>query len=123
MSGNEAHTTCLLSWRIAIQRADLPPLTKLICLNLALHTEVAEAECWPSIAEQMRDTGLELNELLKHLRIAQKEGYLTIDQPIGLEAARHGPVYRHTFPGSIRFSPASSFGEPPPCPPPLGTFM
>jgi hypothetical protein len=35
---------------------------------------------------------------------------------------RHGPIFRHTFPGSIRFSPASSLDEPPACSPPRKAF-
>ncbi len=121
MIKNDAQAAPLLHWRIAIQRADLPPLTKLICLNLALHMEAGHEECSPTIREQMRDTGLELSVLARHLRIAQTEGYLALDEHAGLSGAIR-TSYRPTFPGSIKL-PATTHSDEPPSSSPINLHV
>jgi hypothetical protein len=113
MSISGSESTEVLAWRSLIQLSDLPSLTKLVCLNLSLYLAHQSDACWPTAREQMRDTGLSLGLLEKHLRIARFRGYLT--RVPNTAAAHGGPaaIYRATFPGSAFARPAGNPEIPP----------
>jgi hypothetical protein len=109
----ESGTANLAAWRSMLRRSGLPPLTKLVCLNLSLYME--HRSCWPSLRQQARDTGLNSGSLARQLRIARAEGYLT--WATGAGARRTGAItgYNATFPGSYG-ALATGFLDVPPLP-------
>ncbi len=64
------------SWRNAIRKSGLPPLTKLCCYVLADYMTDATKGCFPSIATLMKDTGLSNTSIAKHIRLAIEAGIL-----------------------------------------------
>ena len=104
---------CLTAWRTLVQHSHLPPLTKLVCVNLSLHMEDMTGSRSPSLREQMRDTGLSYELLMQNLRTALREGYLASAAVEGSSGAFSTVVYRATFPGSGSAQPERSETAPP----------
>lgn len=94
-------TLPIFSWREAIQLSDLPALTRLVLLNLSIYMNDKGGSCHPSIAEQMKDTGLSNRVVCKHLQIAVEGGFL-FKQRVGLKGRRwkHNE-YQATFPAGV----------------------
>ncbi len=65
-------------WRDAIRQSSMPTLAKTVCWNLSLYMNDVGAGCFPSIAQQMRDTGLSHRVVGRYLHIAVEHRYLEI---------------------------------------------
>lgn len=89
------------TWRAELQRSHLPALTKLVCFNLSLYMEAAQAGCSPSMRDQMRDTGLGLRTLAHQLQIAQAAGYLAFSRVVNWGTGRAVNTYAPMLPGSL----------------------
>lgn len=61
-------------WRGAVQRADIPAGTKLVCYTIAQHHVLGT--CKVSIAELAKDAALTPTTVLRHIRIAIEKGLL-----------------------------------------------
>jgi hypothetical protein len=70
-------------WTGAIAAADVPPLTKLVCLNIARYLSSAGKGWRLSIKQMMADTGLSNRALATHLKNAEKAGLLVIQRMPG----------------------------------------
>lgn len=66
------------SWRAAIQKAKIPSTTKLVLFNLSVYMNELGQSCYPTIKQQMEDTGLSNRAVITHLQAAQEAGFLTI---------------------------------------------
>lgn len=70
------------SWREAVQKSKLPPTTKLVLFNLALHMNEVGQSCFPSTKQQAKDTGLTERTICTHIQTAVDRGFL--------KKSRHG---------------------------------
>jgi hypothetical protein len=77
----------LLSWRLAIQKTDLPATTRLVLLNLSIYMNGEGESCFPSTRRQAADTGLSERAVITHLDRAVQAGFLQ-KQPRGLRGSR-----------------------------------
>jgi hypothetical protein len=65
------------SWRDAVRKSQLAPLTKLVLFNLSFHMTEAGEKCFPSISLQARYTGLGERSVYTHLAAAEKAGFIS----------------------------------------------
>lgn len=66
------------SWRLAILRSDLQPVTRHVLLTLSCHMNDAGESCYPSIRTLCRETGLSNRCVIDHLRIAADAGWVNV---------------------------------------------
>lgn len=66
------------SWRLAILRSDLQPVTRHVLLTLSCHMNDAGESCFPSLKTLCRETGLSNRCVIDHLRIAADAGWINI---------------------------------------------
>jgi hypothetical protein len=67
----------LFKWREAITSKYGPePLTRLILLTLSLHMNQSGGSCFPSIKTLMQETGLGNKAVIRHIRLAEKTGWI-----------------------------------------------
>jgi Helix-turn-helix domain len=79
MSNNEDLINGKLSpyeWQRAILASDLPSTTKLVLMALSMHLNKGTGLAFPSIRMLMKDTGLSNKAVIKHLRGAERAGWI-----------------------------------------------
>lgn len=89
MSG-EARTL-RLRWRDALldERCPLHPVTRLALLNLETHMHGDKLDAFPSIATQVRNTGIPRSTLIRRLHEADERGWLDRECSKGGHATRY----------------------------------
>jgi hypothetical protein len=100
------------SWTDAVAAADVPPPTKLVCLNIARYLSSAGKGWRITIAQQMRDTGLSNRSLATHLEKAEKAGLLVREREHDERGHVRGTLYTPRFPDNVELSrqPAATCG-------------
>lgn len=86
------------SWTDAVAKADVPPLTKLVCLNIARYFSSAGKGWRVSIKEMMADTGLSNRSLATHLQLAADAKLLIVKREAGPHGQRGVTTYIPCFP-------------------------
>jgi hypothetical protein len=90
------------SWTDAVAAADVPPLTKLVCLNIARYLSSAGTSWRITRREMLRDTNLASEALTRHLKIAQHHGLLAIERGFDPKTGhRTASSYRPRFPKGV----------------------
>lgn len=100
------------TWRHAILKSDLPPVTRHVLLTLSCHISDAGDACCPSINDLVRETGLSKNAVIKHLAAAASSEWISVSQHgfRGQKWARN--EYRINVPGTVaRPEPLPKGGE------------
>lgn len=64
------------TWRQAIQRSSLSPITKLVLFNLSVYMNEIGESCFPTVEQQTKDTGLGKTTIHKHLKLACDAGFI-----------------------------------------------
>jgi hypothetical protein len=64
------------AWQRAILASDLPSTTKLVLMALSTHINKGTGLAFPSIRMLMKDTGLSNKAVIKHLRDAERAGWI-----------------------------------------------
>lgn len=64
------------SWRHAVAKAELEPLTKLVLYTLALHMNETGEGCYPSLDTLMAESGLARASVVKYLDAAEAAGFI-----------------------------------------------
>ena len=90
------------TWREAILKADVPPLTKLICHTLAAYLNDVGQCCWPTVETLMQQTGMGNKAIATHLKKAEAAGLLTIERQRTKDGRIQKNVYRPRFPNNVR---------------------
>jgi hypothetical protein len=101
------------TWTGAVAAADVPPLTKLVCLNIARYLSSAGKGWRLSIEQMMLDTGLSNRSLATHLQKAKEAGLLDIKRMPGSKGQRGVTLYRPRIPDGVELArePAEMPGE------------
>lgn len=73
MSAGASHTW---SWRHAITKSQLPPVTRHLLLTLSICMNERGENCFPSITQLQEMTGLSKRSVLTHIDVAVNEGWL-----------------------------------------------
>lgn len=68
------------SWRHAVGKSGLPPITRLVLHTLGLKMDATGGSCYPPISELVDLTGLDKKTVLKHLEIAEERGWIGVTQ-------------------------------------------
>lgn len=69
MSVEPDHRRYLFLWRDAVMGSDLPPMTKLVALNLSRYMKTATGQCFVGVGRQATDCGLKSERTVqRHLR-------------------------------------------------------
>ena len=93
----------LYDWRghVASERGPESATTRHVLITLSLYMSIKGESCFPSIDTLVEDTGLTRPTVIKHLKKAQKEGWLTVSKHgyQGQKWARN--EYRPTLPESV----------------------
>ena len=64
------------SWRQAIQKSDLKSTVKHVLLNLSVYMNDLGESCYPTIAQQVLDTGLSKKTVIVAIQLAEEAGFL-----------------------------------------------
>jgi hypothetical protein len=75
------------SWRDAIAKADVPPLTKLVCYDISRYLSDAGKGWRIPVKDIIRDTGLGNQAVANHLRNAVDAGLLIAKRELGPNGA------------------------------------
>jgi hypothetical protein len=68
------------SWRHAVGKSGLPPITRLVLHTLGLKMDATGGSCYPPISELVDLTGLDKKTVLKHLDVAEENGWISVTQ-------------------------------------------
>ncbi|MBB4277041.1 helix-turn-helix domain-containing protein [Rhizobium mongolense] len=68
------------SWRHAVGKSGLPPITRLVLHTLGLKMDATGGSCYPPVSELVDLTGLDKKTVLKHLDIAEEQGWIEVSQ-------------------------------------------
>lgn len=68
------------SWRHAVAKSGLPPLTRFVLHTLGLYMDSTGGSCFPSVADLVSDTGLDKKTVLKHLETAKERGWINVSK-------------------------------------------
>jgi hypothetical protein len=91
------------SWRHAITQSELQPLTRLVLFTLSIHMSEAGENCYPSQDLLCLETGLTPPTLRKHLKLAEKAGWIVIEQAESRTKGRNRSDHYHPiFPDTFR---------------------
>jgi hypothetical protein len=93
--------TPVWSWESAIAATAVPPLTKLVCLNIARYLSSAGKGWRLTVEQMMRDTGLGNKAMARHLANAQKAGLVAIVRHHDRNGRRTVTEYRPRFPAGV----------------------
>lgn len=86
------------TWRDAVRKAAVPPLTKLVCYSIANYLSDIGEGCFPSIRTLMADTGLSNRSLATHIQIAADEKLLVVARQTGHDGRYQRTLYKPRFP-------------------------
>lgn len=68
------------SWRHAVAKSGLQPITRLVLHTLGLKMDATGGSCYPPISELVELTGLDKKTVLKHLELAEEAGWIAVSQ-------------------------------------------
>lgn len=68
------------SWRHAVGKSGLPPMTRLVLHTLGLKMDATGGSCFPPVSELVELTGLDKKTVLKHLDLARENGWIEISK-------------------------------------------
>lgn len=80
MEPDHGATSRAWSWRHAVAKSGLPPITRLVLHTLGLKMDATGGSCYPPISELVELSGLDKKTILKHLDIAQQAGWIEVTQ-------------------------------------------
>jgi hypothetical protein len=80
MEPDHGATSRAWSWRHAVGKSGLPPITRLVLHTLGLKMDATGGSCYPPISELVELTGLDKKTVLKHLEIAEGAGWIEVGQ-------------------------------------------
>jgi hypothetical protein len=80
MEPDHGATSRAWSWRHAVGKSGLPPITRLVLHTLGLKMDATGSSCYPPISELVELTGLDKKTVLKHLDIAEGNGWIEVTQ-------------------------------------------
>jgi hypothetical protein len=86
------------SWRDAIAKANIPPLTKLVCYDISRYLSDAGKSWRIPVKDIIRDTGLSNRAVATHLANAVAAGLLVIRREMGADGRRGVSKYVPKFP-------------------------
>jgi len=92
------------SWRDAIRKATVPPLTKLVLYTLATYLSDVGDGCYPSMRTLMSDTGLSNKSLTTHFQNAADAGLLAIVRSRKKDGTLGRNRYMPQFPAACRLA-------------------
>jgi len=92
------------SWTDAVARADVPPLTKLVCLNIARYLSSAGKGWRITIEEMMRDTAMAKQSIVTHLKRAVAAGLLIAKRHHDGKGHRTTTEYVPRFPDNAKLA-------------------
>lgn len=91
-----------MSWRQAILKSNLAPVTRHVLLTLGCHMNDAGESCYPSIALLCEETGLSNRSVITHLQIACDLGWV-ISEKHGFKGQRWARnEYRISWPEAVK---------------------
>lgn len=101
------------SWTGAVAVADVEPLTKLVCLNIARYLSDAGKGWRISVKQMMADTGLSNGSIATHLKKAEAAKILVIQRTAKPNGQRGVTLYKPRFPDNVELSrePAEMPGD------------
>lgn len=101
------------SWTGAVAAADVEPLTKLVCLNIARYLSDAGKGWHISVKQMMADTGLSNGSIATHLKKAEAAKILVIQRTAKPNGQRGVTLYKPRFPDNVELSrePAEMPGD------------
>lgn len=86
------------TWRDAIRRAKVAPLTKLVCLTIANYVSDLGKGAYPSVTLIMEDSGMSNRSVATHLQLAVEAGLLEIERKHGKDGRFKKSIYHPKFP-------------------------
>ena len=92
------------SWTDSVAAADVPALTKFVCLNIARYLSSAGKGWRVTIEQQMRDTGLSNRSLATHLENAESAGLLVREREHDKNGHVCGTLYTPRFPDNAELA-------------------
>lgn len=92
------------SWTDAVVQADIQPLTKLVCLNIARYLSSAGKGWRISVKDMMRDTGLSNRSIATHLQLAADAKLIIIKRELGPHGQRGVTTYIPCFPDGVELA-------------------
>ncbi|MCV0371108.1 helix-turn-helix domain-containing protein [Filomicrobium sp.] len=106
------HRVPVWTWRDAVRKAAIPPLTKLVCWAISNYLADVGEGCFPSIETLVADTGLSKPSVIKHVQSAIAHGLLTATPRRGQDGRIQRTVYHPQFPeyAVLPSAPASASG-------------
>jgi hypothetical protein len=66
------------NWADEVAKAPIPPIAKLVCLNLLRYIPGDQVSCRPGFKQMLADTGLCKDAVTKHLVLAEQAGLLYV---------------------------------------------
>jgi hypothetical protein len=93
-SARDAAKVPVWTWRDAIRKAKVPPLTKHVCNMIANYVSNVGEGAYPSVKTLMVDTGMSNRSVATHLAKAEAAGLLKIERT---EAGADGRFKRSTY--------------------------
>lgn len=98
------------TWRDAIRKASVPPLTKHVCNMIANYISDVGSGCYPGVKALMDDTGLSNTTLAKHIKIAQEAGLLEVKRTTAKSGRFQYSHYYPRFPSNVELPRSSEDG-------------
>lgn len=80
MEPDHGATSRAWSWRHAVAKSGLPPITRLVLHTLGLKMDATGGSCYPPISDLVDLTGLDKKTVMKHLEIAEESGWIVVTQ-------------------------------------------
>lgn len=101
------------TWRDAIRKADVAPMTKLICHSIANYVADVGKGSYPSVKQLMADSGMSNRSVATHLQLAVDAGLLEIERDRGKDGRIARTTYYPRFPdNTVLKRRADRFEEP-----------
>ena len=100
------------TWRDAVRRTPIAPLTKLVCYSLANYLSDAGRTAAPTIEMLIEDTGLSNRSIATHLQHAVGIGLLAIKRRTARDGRYLRNVYLPRFPDTVSVAWAPAQDEP-----------
>ncbi|BCH65849.1 helix-turn-helix domain-containing protein [Agrobacterium vitis] len=80
MEPDHGATSRAWSWRHAVAKSGLPPITRLVLHTLGLKMDATGGSCYPPVSELVELSGLDKKTILKHLDLAEQAGWIEVTQ-------------------------------------------
>lgn len=89
------------TWRDAIRKSNVPPLTKHICNCIANYVNDVGAGAFPSVRSLIADSGMSNRSVATHLQNAVDAKLLTIEREKGADGRHKRSTYFPRFPDDV----------------------